>query len=58
MKYEAYLHINGGICIKKLTPFGSLIESNSPFIEKHLPIIEAINYEEAKNKYKTFLKGV
>ncbi len=45
--YSAYVHTNGNLQVKMM-PFGEdLIDRSSPFVEKHLGVVEAENYDEA-----------
>lgn len=60
MKYDAYIHDNGTIQVKKFHPaFGSFIDQSSPFVRRYLGIIEAESFEEAERIFgKKHKEGV
>ena len=61
MLYEAYVHQNGSVIIKKIFMFDSgkipksSIDELSPFVTEYLGIEDCTSYEEAQ---KTFDKKV
>lgn len=51
--YEAYIHTNGIIQVKRMIPeLGLVIDCSSPFVEKYLGTIEAEDYADAIEKFK------
>jgi len=52
-KYEAYIHTNGSVQVKRMIPeLGLEIDRSSPFVSEYLGVIDAENYEEAMQKFR------
>jgi len=48
MKWDAYIHTNGNLIIKRLWGEESTIDTNSPFVAEYIQPVEADTREEAE----------
>ena len=59
MKFEAYIHTNNSIQVKRVVPwqYGAGIDISSPFVKKYLGSIEVKTMEEAAEKFEVLAKA-